>query len=770
VSAPPRTRSPERGLRSAFGLVARDIDSERFVTMVRNTTMLGFVLVVLSELAALVFPQFPRDPVATAIMASSFLTVAVSCQLGASRAVVAGLTIATFAVLGWYIARAVGASGGLYSLHRDAIYSVLAAGHALLLFSAFEFTAITLLFVGTMVATTLIRGDATLSDMGLTGFYVLSFYSLALVGITARTRLKRSEREARDQLEHLNQTLRSEVDAQVERIRHAETLSRYLPPELSEQVLAGGGGDRLAHGHRDVAVLCASPVGFLETLTALETEEVGALVNAFVSSMSRVAFEHGGVIERFVGPRITVLFGSLEAVPVRESVQRAVAMAREIQRSCNVLLRQWEHDGFQIRLRMAIGIAAGPSVVGTFGSERRVEYSALGEAMVRAHRLTATAIPGEIRLDASATAWIDEDEVAAGERVEFAPGKPEPTYVVAPHRLEARGDQASEPSECSPMEAALLATSVAPTSERDLAGSHATLAPPRDVSPGRGPSPVLEPGRLFDGRYRIEQRVGRGGTATVYRAHHVALDKPRALKLIHPEQLEAPGAVEQLRREAEATARIHHPKVVQLHDFGRSLEGHYYLALDFVEGESLAAVIAREGALELRRALGFARGMLEALQAAHELRLIHRDLKPGNVLIDSRGQVRVTDFGMAQPLHAIRGGDDPIAGTPAYMSPEQCQGRALDGRTDLYSFGVTLYHMLSGRLPYRDTSGDPFMLALSTNRAPLEEVAPDVPAPIRQVVARCMSREPADRPSSALALLGLLDLDALLTVTARRAD
>ncbi len=756
-------------------MFASDVDTERFLVMVRNTVLVGFVLVVMSELAAYVWPQFPRDPVGTSIMAGSFLAVAVTCMLGGSRELVGTLSVLLFGVLGWYVGRVIGDSGGLYSLHRDAIYSVLAAAHALLLFSAIEFTAVTLLFFGTLVTTLLITAEVESSDLVLTGFYVFSFYVMAMVGITARARLKRSEKRAHEELERLNRNLRTEVDAQVERIRRAEVLGRYLPPELSEQVMGSESDDQLAHGRREVAVLCASPVGFLETLTGLATNEVVPLVNSFVSTMSRVAFEHGGVIERFVGPRITVLFGSLEEVELVASVRRAVDMARDIQQSCNVLLRQWEHEGLNIRLRMAIGIAAGPSVVGTFGSERRVEYSALGEAMVRAHRLTATAIPGEIRLDRSAAAWLESTELAAGEAVEFSPGKPEPTYVLDAHRADTgepeAGDTAAD-DDASLMTAALLATGMAPHTAEPASGTDPTIIPLANPSPGRAmaPPPLLEPGSLFDGRYRIEQRIGRGGTATVYRARHVALDQPRALKLIHPEQLAAPGAVEQFRREAEATSRIHHPNVVQLHDFGRSVEGHYYLALDFVDGQSLASMLAREVTLPLSRALAYARGMLEALQAAHELRLIHRDLKPGNVLIDQHDDVRVTDFGMAQPLHASRGREETIAGTPAYMSPEQCQGSPLDGRSDLYSFGVSLYQMLSGNLPYRDLSGDPFTLALSRDRVPLAERKPELPQAICELVERCLALQPADRPSSALAILRMLDVNALTTDTARRSS
>jgi serine/threonine-protein kinase len=303
-----------------------------------------------------------------------------------------------------------------------------------------------------------------------------------------------------------------------------------------------------------------------------------------------------------------------------------------------------------------------------------------------------------------------------------------------------------------------MATSVARPASDSLASGE-TLSSRGLTPPTRAAPPSLEQGQLFDGRYRIEAKIGRGGTATVYRAEHIALHEPRAIKLLHPATLARQGAVEQLRREVDATSRIHHPNVVQLHDFGRSVEGHYYLSLELVDGESLAAALHRSGPLPVARALAYARGILEGLQAAHQLHLIHRDLKPGNVLVDRRDQARVTDFGMALSLRDDRGGHGPIAGTPAYMSPEQCEGKQLDGRTDLYSFGVTLYHMLSGALPYRDTTGDPFKLALSSDRVPLEQHVPDISPALVAIVTRCLSIDPAARPPSALAVLR--DLAAL---------
>jgi len=739
-------------------------DTERYRWMVRNTVLVALALTVLSEAAHYVAPQFPKDTVGSGVMAGTFAVVALACHLRAARLVVTTLNVAMFVVIGWWIARTVGKSGGIGSLHRDAVYAVLAGAHALLLFSAVEFTLVTGLFTASFIATSIYRGDGALGDYTLTIFYVFAFYCMAQVGIYNRTRLQRSERQARAALEALNKNLEAEVAAQIERIRRAEQLGRYLPPELSEHVLAGEEQPVLAHGRRNIAVLCANPFGFLEGLTQLDSDQVPPVVNGFVSELTRVAFNHGGVIERFVGPRITVLFGALAAEPPAGSVRRAVAMAAEVQQVCHVLLRQWEAAGHAgVRLRMAIGITSGVAVVGSFGSERRVEYTALGEAVVRAHRLATVAIPGEVRADEAAATLLDDQRLAPGEPVEFSPGVAERTYLIA-------GETAGAELVAEPMSAALGATVQQPaaglgaTMEQPAPALAATIDGAGDSRPSASDShrittlPVLREGTLFDGRYRIEAQAGRGGMAVVYRARHLALDELRAIKLLSPDRLAAPGAVEQFRREAEATARIQHPNVVRLHDFGRSVEGLYYLALDFVDGSSLAEIMTAQR-LPLDRVVAIAGDVLSALQAAHELRLVHRDLKPGNVLIDGRGG-HVTDFGMVQPLH---GGLDPhgdlIVGTPAYMSPEQCRGRPLDGRSDLYSFGVMFYEMVTGALPYRDTRAGAIATAAADQEiVPIRERAPDLPRALVEVIEECLHKDPAERPRSALAVKQRLSL------------
>ena len=219
-------------------------------------------------------------------------------------------------------------------------------------------------------------------------------------------------------------------------------------------------------------------------------------------------------------------------------------------------------------------------------------------------------------------------------------------------------------------------------------------------------------GTLLAGRYRIEELIGSGGMGAVYRAEHVHMRKAVAVKVLHKEMTAFPEVVARFEREAVAAGRIEHPHVVSASDFGQLEDGSFYLVLEFVEGQSLAKVVDRGGALAPLRALRVARQIVEALQAAHSVGIVHRDLKPDNVmLLEKDGDpdfVKVLDFGIAK-IKVEETAEQPaltqigtVFGTPEYMSPEQARGELVDARADLYTVGVILYEMLAGVSPFKD--------------------------------------------------------------------
>src|SRR5213078_4530844 len=204
--------------------------------------------------------------------------------------------------------------------------------------------------------------------------------------------------------------------------------------------------------------------------------------------------------------------------------------------------------------------------------------------------------------------------------------------------------------------------------------------------------------RVYNGRYELVRHVARGGMAEVYLAHDKLLDRPVALKVLFPELSVDPSFVERFRREAQSAANLNHPNIVSVYDWGEQ-DGTYFIVMEYVDGRSLADILRTEGPLHPQRAAEVASDIAAALGFAHRNGVIHRDVKPGNVLISPTGQVKVADFGIARALDAAA--DDnltkvgSVMGTATYFSPEQAQGLPLDPRSDLYSLGVVLYESVT---------------------------------------------------------------------------
>ena len=259
----------------------------------------------------------------------------------------------------------------------------------------------------------------------------------------------------------------------------------------------------------------------------------------------------------------------------------------------------------------------------------------------------------------------------------------------------------------------------------------------------------FESGTIIDGRYRVLHRLGAGGMADVYLAQDEQLDREIALKLLHRRFAEDPGFVERFRREAQAAASLQHPNVVSVFDRG-SFEGTYYIAMEYLEGPTLKRLIREQAPLETGRAIDLTIQMLKAARFAHRRGVIHRDLKPHNVIIDDNDHVKVTDFGIARAGASDMTETGSIMGTAQYLSPEQAQGHAVSAPSDLYSIGIVLYEMLTGRVPFDGES--PVSIALKhVSEAPIppSQINPEIPSALEQVVLWALNKDPADRPADA---------------------
>ena len=261
---------------------------------------------------------------------------------------------------------------------------------------------------------------------------------------------------------------------------------------------------------------------------------------------------------------------------------------------------------------------------------------------------------------------------------------------------------------------------------------------------------------IVNDRYRVERSVGRGGMAEVFLAHDLLLDRPVALKVLFPEYANDPTFVERFRREAQSAAGLTHPNIVAVYDWGK-VNNTYFIAMEFVQGRTLASILKEKLRLTARQACDVAVDVASALGFAHENGVVHRDIKPGNILIGSTGQVKVADFGIARALgSAVEEGltqTGSVMGTATYLSPEQAQGSQPDPRSDIYSLGVMMYEMVAGRAPFigDNAVGVAYQQVHGVPPA-LSEFVSDIPREFEAIVAKCMAKSAERRYANAGAL------------------
>ncbi|MEI8078124.1 MAG: protein kinase, partial [bacterium] len=259
------------------------------------------------------------------------------------------------------------------------------------------------------------------------------------------------------------------------------------------------------------------------------------------------------------------------------------------------------------------------------------------------------------------------------------------------------------------------------------------------------PASRYAPGSVIND-FVIQRELGRGGVGTVYLARQLSLDRPVALKILHPEYAADQSFVNDFVREARAAAMLNHPTLVQAYAVGED-EGVFFFAMEYVEGTTLKHLLAHSGRMVTDRAMAVVTEINAALEFAwQQQKLVHRDIKPDNIILTETGRIKLADMGLARRATDIVQGGEDVMGTPQYISPEQLQGLALDNRSDIYSLGATLYHMLTGRFPYLGNNASEIAQQhLTTPLTPPHKVVKDIPEAVSTVVQIMMAKRPQHR-------------------------
>ena len=275
-------------------------------------------------------------------------------------------------------------------------------------------------------------------------------------------------------------------------------------------------------------------------------------------------------------------------------------------------------------------------------------------------------------------------------------------------------------------------------------------------------------GTVLSGRYRLEAKLGSGGMSTVYLARDETLDRAVAVKVMHREMSEQEDQLARFRQEARAVAKLSHPNVVSVIDAGED-GGHPYIVFEYVEGETLKQRVARVGALETQEAIAYAIEVARGLSVAHARQMVHRDIKPQNILIDDEGRAKLTDFGISRQLEQDgMTATGRVLGTTDYVAPEQAMGKAVDPRSDIYSLGVVLYEMLVGQVPFSaDSQVGVAMKHVNEELPDVQQRRPEVSAAVALVVERATAKDPDRRYEEVGEMID--DLSTALEVEAARA-
>ncbi len=505
-------------------------------------------------------------------------------------------------------------------------------------------------------------------------------------------------------------------------LREKQVMEKFLSKSAAEMIQKTDPGVAGTGERRPVTVLFSDLKAHASFKEGSEDpKEVLRRVNHSLSRQAELVERYGGQVDKFVGDRMMAIFKG------EDKVWPAIRCAISIQH----LL---DSDGDKAALVPGIGVSTGDAVFGAVGSSNRLDYSLLGRAVHVAGRLADEALPGDVLLSHEAYAKVQDRASAEALPPLKLQGIDEAVPVYSLSTGTIRQQQIASARTASGASGTSAATLVEGVSEK----AALTLS-------------SLEPGTVLGRRYEIRRVLGSGGMGMVFQAHDRDLDEPVALKILRPEIASMdPQILERFKTEIRVARRIAHRNVVRTYDFGDA-DGIKFISMEFIQGMTLKQLFRSKGALPLGVGLSIAKQAAAGLVAAHDMGVVHRDVKPHNIMLTPQSDVKIMDFGIVRDTtKSERSGMTQtgiIMGTPDYMSPEQAMGKAdLDHRSDVYSFGVVLYEMFTGALPFRGES--PIAIAMKhiqeEPKAP-RAVNPKIPPELEAIIQRAMRKAPEAR-------------------------
>jgi serine/threonine-protein kinase len=504
-------------------------------------------------------------------------------------------------------------------------------------------------------------------------------------------------------------------------LREKALMQKYISKSAAEMIQDTDALRVKASERRPVTVFFSDLRAFKALGGQSKPEDVLSDVNHALSGQADLVGRFGGHVDKFIGDRMMAVFKG------PATVWSAVRCANAIQQFLDEESKEKASS-----LLPSIGISTGEAVFGNVGSSDRQDYTLLGPPVHVAARLCDDALPGDILLSGEAYKGVQDRVVAET----LSPMKVHGLDAAVPVYLLSTGTVRKRDE---------AATQVVTGATRYAGESEPTVASPQAASP-----PDVGPGFVLGGRYEIQRVVGSGGMGMVYQARDRELDEIVAIKTLRPEIIDAdPRILDRFKQEIRVARRVTHRNVVRTYDFG-DMQGVKFISMEYIQGVTVKQLIRKKGALPLGVGVRIAKQTAAGLAAAHHQGVVHRDVKPQNIILTPASDVKIMDFGIARPQGKSASdmtATGLIMGTPDYMSPEQVQGkRDLDHRSDIYSLGVVFFEMFTGILPF---SGDS---AINVAMKHVQEQPPSprsinqtLPTPLELIILRCLQKSPAER-------------------------